>query len=98
MRRRELAIRLTMGADPPRVARPVAGQSLALIGGGLAAGLAIVYASRPALARVVYGVSPTDAAATATAAAVLLVAAAVACLPPVVRAMRVDPTEGLRAE
>lgn len=98
IRRRELAIRLTLGADPPRVARLVAGRSLALIGGGVAAGLLIAFASRSVLARVVYGVSPTDAAATLTAAAVLLLAATVACVPPVLRAMRVDPTEGLRAE
>ena len=98
MRRRELAIRLALGADPPGVARLVAGQSIALVGGGLLVGLAIVRASRPALERVVYGISPTDGAATLVAVAVLSVAAALACLPPVLRAMRVDPTEGLRAD
>jgi predicted permease len=98
LRRRELAIRVTLGAAPRRLARLVAGQSAILVGGGLAAGLAIVFASRSALARVVYGVSPTDAAATLTAAAVLAGAAALACLPPLLRAMRVDPTEGLRVE
>jgi predicted permease len=98
MRRRELAIRLTLGAGPPRVARLVLGQSAALVGGGVAAGLAVVLAGRSALARVVYGISPTDAASAAAATAVLLAAATLACVPPVLRAMRVDPTEGLRAE
>lgn len=98
LRRRELAIRVTLGAAPRRLGRMVARESAILVGGGLAAGLTIVFASRTALTRVVYGVSPTDAAANLTAAAVLVVAAAVACLPPVLRAMRVDPTEGLRVE
>jgi ABC-type lipoprotein release transport system permease subunit len=97
-RRRELAIRLTLGAGAPRVARLIAGQSAVLVGGGLVAGLVLVFGSRPALDRVVYGISPTDAASTVTATAVLLVAAVLACLPPLLRAMRVDPVEGLRAD
>jgi putative ABC transport system permease protein len=97
-RRRELAIRLTLGAGASRVARLIAAQSALLVGGGLAAGLVLVVGSRPALDRVVYGISPTDAASTVTAAGVLLLAAGLACVPPLVRAMRVDPVEGLRAE
>jgi len=97
-RRRELAIRLTLGAGPPRVAGLIAGQSAVLISIGLAVGLILVHGSRSALARVVYGVSPTDAASTVVAAAVLVAAATLASIPPVLRALRVDPTEGLRAE
>jgi ABC-type lipoprotein release transport system permease subunit len=47
---------------------------------------------------VLFGVSPSDTAAIATAGALLLFAALVACVPPALRAMRVDPVEGLRAE
>lgn len=97
-RRRELAIRLTLGAAPRGVARLIASQSAILVGAGIVAGLALVYGSRSVLDRVVYGVSPTDAASALTATAVLLAAATVACVPPVLRAMRVDPSEGLRAE
>jgi ABC-type lipoprotein release transport system permease subunit len=51
-----------------------------------------------ALARVLFGVSTSDAAALLTAGAFLLIAALIACVPPALRAMRVDPVEGLRAE
>jgi ABC-type lipoprotein release transport system permease subunit len=47
---------------------------------------------------VVFGVSTSDATALVTASALLLVAAIIACVPPAVRAMRVNPVEGLRAE
>jgi ABC-type lipoprotein release transport system permease subunit len=50
------------------------------------------------LTRVVFGVTTSDAAALVTASALLLIAALIACVPPALRAMRVDPVEGLRAE
>ena len=50
------------------------------------------------MSRVLYQVSPSDVGSTAAAALLLLLAALVACIPPALRAMRVDPVEGLRAE
>jgi len=47
---------------------------------------------------VLFGVTTSDAAALATAGTFLLLAALIACVPPALRAMRVDPVEGLRAE
>ncbi len=73
-------------------------QSARLIGGGLVAGIVLVQAADAVLARVLYGVRSSDPTAIATAVALLLVAALVACLPAAVRAMRVDPAAGLRAE
>ena len=98
LRRRELAIRLTLGAAPAAIGRLVLRQSAVLIVAGLAAGIVLVRALERALASVLYEVSPTDAGATAIASALLLVAAMLACIPPAVRAMRVDPVEGLRVE
>jgi ABC-type lipoprotein release transport system permease subunit len=98
LRRRELAIRLTLGARPSRLGSSVVwhGVLLALI--GLAAGWTLVQIASSSLARVLYDVDPADASTTMTAAAMLLGASVLACLPPAVRAMRVDPTEGLRLE
>ena len=98
LRTRELAIRLTLGAKPSSVGALVIGQSAVLVVTGLAAGLVIVRLAESALMRVIYGVSTTDVTALATASALLLVAAIVACVPPALRAMRVDPVEGLRAD
>jgi putative ABC transport system permease protein len=98
LRTRELAIRLTLGAKPAAVGALVVRQSAVLVVAGLAAGLVIIRLAESALARVVFGVTTSDATALATASALLLVAALVACVPPALRAMRVDPVEGLRAE
>jgi hypothetical protein len=97
-RTRELAIRLTLGARPSSVGALVVGQSAVLVVIGLVAGLIIIRAGESALARVVFGVTTSDAAALITASALLLLAALVACVPPALRAMRVDPVEGLRSE
>jgi predicted permease len=98
LRTRELAIRLTLGAKPSSVGALVIGQSAILVVSGLAIGLVIVRLAESALTKVVFGVTTTDAAALAAASLLLLIAAVVACVPAAVRAMRVDPVEGLRAE
>ena len=98
LRTRELAIRLTLGAKPSSVGALVIGQSAILVVTGLAVGLVIVRLAESALTRVVYGVTTTDAMALATASALLLIAAIIACVPPAIRAMRVNPVDGLRAE
>jgi predicted permease len=98
LRKRELAIRLTLGASPVSVGRLVLGQSVALIATGLLAGILLIRAAERALATVLFEISPTDPVAAAIASALLLVAALAACTPPALRAMRVDPVEGLRAE
>jgi putative ABC transport system permease protein len=98
LRTRELAIRLTLGATPSSVGALVIGQSAVLVAAGLAIGLVIVRLAESALSRVIYGVTTTDAMALVAASALLMVAAIIACVPPALRAMRVDPVEGLRAE
>ena len=98
LRTRELAIRLTLGAKPSSVGALVIGQSAVLVVAGLAAGLVIVWLAESVLTRVVFGVTTSDAAALVTASLLLLIAALIACVPPALRAMRVDPVEGLRAE
>jgi putative ABC transport system permease protein len=98
LRQRELAIRLTLGARPVSVGATLVRHSVVLVAIGLACGWALVQAAQGALATVLFGVAPNDAASTASAALLLFVAALVASLPPAWRAMRVDPVEGLRAD
>jgi ABC-type lipoprotein release transport system permease subunit len=47
---------------------------------------------------VLFEVSPRDLSSVAMAGGLLLAVSLLACLPPALRAMRVDPVEGLRAE
>jgi ABC-type lipoprotein release transport system permease subunit len=73
-------------------------QSAVLVVAGLFAGILLIRIAERALTTVLYEISPTDPGSTALASALLLAAALVACIPPALRAMRVDPVEGLRAE
>jgi putative ABC transport system permease protein len=96
LRRRELAIRMTLGARPSRVGAMVVAQSSVLVALGLGAGWAIVRALQGPLTTVLFDVKPSDLSATTIAAGLLFVASIAACLPAAIRAMRVDPVEGLR--
>jgi putative ABC transport system permease protein len=98
LKRRELAIRLTLGARPASVGAVVLRQGAILVGVGLVAGWGLVRLAESALSRVLFGVSAGDAASTALAAGLLLAASILACVPPAIRAMRVNPVEGLRIE
>jgi ABC-type lipoprotein release transport system permease subunit len=69
-----------------------------LVAIGLVVGIVVIRAAETALTRVLYEVSPSDIGSTVGASGLLLVAALIACMPPALRAMRVDPVEGLRAE
>jgi putative ABC transport system permease protein len=98
LRRRELAIRLTLGERPRALAAAVVWRSAMLVGAGLVLGVTLVQASRGLLSTVLFGVTAHDVTSVAAGAVLLFVAAVLASLPPAWRAMRVDPVEGLRAE
>jgi putative ABC transport system permease protein len=98
LRTRELAIRLTLGERPLGVGIRVIRQSLVLIAAGLIAGLAIIRLAEGALRRVLFEMSPRDPVSLAAACVLLVAVALAACVPPALRALRVDPVDGLRAE
>jgi putative ABC transport system permease protein len=97
-RTRELAIRLTLGARPVSVGAGVVRQSAVLVAIGVAVGFAIVRVSERALTRVLFDLSPHDPSALAGAGILLALVAIGACVPQAVKALRVDPVQGLRAE
>jgi putative ABC transport system permease protein len=98
LRRRELAIRLTLGARPSSVGAVVLRQGAFLICFGLLAGWVLVRLADRLLVHVLFDVSTGDVSSTALAGGLLLIASVLACVPPAIRAMRVDPVEGLRVE
>ena len=97
-RRRELAIRLALGAQPAALARLVTVQGLTLAAAGVAIGLMVAQLGRGLLSAVLFQTRTTDGVAIVVTATVLLAAAALACLAPARRAACVAPVEGLRGE
>jgi predicted permease len=97
-RRREIGVRLTLGARPAEVRWLFVKRGLLLTGAGVATGLIVARLMSHSLAAVLYGVAPTDAATFGGVALVLFVSAAVASWLPARRAAQVNPVETLRLE
>lgn len=95
-RRREIGIRLALGADHPGLVRMLVGRGLALAGAGAAIGTAASIAGVRTLEGLLFGVSPFDAASFVLVVTVILAVALLACWWPTVRALAVDPAEVLR--
>jgi ABC-type antimicrobial peptide transport system permease subunit len=97
-RRRELAIRLALGAQPATLAWHVTAHGLLLTITGITIGLGGAQLARGVLRTVLFETPTSDVLALGASATVLLIAAALASLAPARRATRVAPVEGLRAE
>lgn len=95
-RRRELAIRLALGAQPGAVARLVTIHGLALTAAGVVLGLGAAQLAGGLLQEVLFQTRTTDVPTMAAATGLLLLAAALACLAPALRASRLTPIEGMR--
>jgi len=97
-RRREIGIRLAVGARASHIVRGVSFGIFACVCAGAVAGLALGMASARYLESLLYQVKATDANALALPALALLAAALLASLPPLIRAIRIDPVRVLRSE
>jgi ABC-type lipoprotein release transport system permease subunit len=97
-RRRELAVRIALGAEAWRIARLVVRFAAVIVGTGTLLGLGGAYVMSRALQGRLFGVGPLDPASYLAGAALLGVVAAVACAIPAWRAVRVDPMATLREE
>jgi len=96
-RRREIGIRMALGADRSTVLAGVMTEGLVLAGIGVVVGLAGALALNRLIAALLFGVGPTDTPTVAGVAAAMIAVAAVACLLPAWRASRLDPSAVLRA-
>jgi predicted permease len=95
-RRREIGIRVALGAGAGDVVRSLVARAAWLCGAGLLLGLLVAALAGRLMAGVLYGVRPADPATLAGAAVALAAAATLAASLPAWRATRVDPLETLR--
>lgn len=98
IRRRELAVRMALGARPADIRRGVSLQGLRLAAAGIVLGTAGALAASQLLRGLLYGVSPTDLVTLSATPAVLLVVAFLASWLPAHRAAAVSSAEALQPQ
>ena len=96
--RREIGIRMALGASARRLVGSITAATARLLLLGAALGLAGAWAASGVLASVVFGITATDAIVYAIPVAIVLAGGSLAALIPARRAARVDPLIALRTE
>jgi predicted permease len=97
-RRREIGVRLALGAARGDILRLIIGRVAAIAAAGIGIGLVLAVPTMPLLRALLYGVTPGDPAVFAVLALVVLGVTLLAGYIPARRATRVDPMITLRAE
>jgi len=97
-RRREIGVRLALGASRRTILEAVAGRAARLAGIGLVFGLVLALLVSQALSSLLLGVDATDAWAFLGAVLGLALTAALATIGPALRAASVPPSQALRYE
>jgi ABC-type antimicrobial peptide transport system permease subunit len=97
-RRREIGLRMALGAARSTVVGMMLKRALVLAFAGVASGVATAYALTGILTKFLFGVAPTDVLTFAWASAVVLAVALLAGVLPARRASRLDPITTLRGD
>ena len=97
-RRREIGIRLALGACGSQVMGLILGQTRMATLGGLAIGFALSLGTGQLLRAYLFGTSPLDPIAHGAVALILFLAAMIAAFIPAGRAARTDPANTLRRD
>jgi putative ABC transport system permease protein len=95
-RRREIGIRVALGARPACIVTAILRRPLAQVGAGIVAGSALVLALTGITSE--YGLSLLGAVLVVTYAAFMMGLCLLACIVPTARALRIEPSEALRAD
>jgi predicted permease len=97
-RTNEIGIRMALGARREDVVRLVLGESMVLVVTGVVLGVATALAASRLVAKLLFGLAPTDILSVAGAVLVMLLVSVIAGYLPARRASRVDPMVALHAE
>jgi hypothetical protein len=97
-RRREIGIRVALGATPANILSRVMLQTFMPALAGVGLGIAAAYSGARLVGSLLIGVAPTDAKSFGSAVVVLAAAAGAASLLPALSAMRLDPARLLRLD
>ena len=95
-RRREIGIRMALGARPGQIGTMLGREAAMLLAAGLAAGLAATLLLASSLRALLYGIAPTDPVSMAAAAVLMISVGAAATLIPARRATGIAPAAALR--
>jgi predicted permease len=98
LRRKEIGIRMAIGAQAGGIARLVAVDVLSMVAAGALAGVALGLASARHIESLFFQVKATDPAMLAIPSLTIVAAALLAALPAVIHAVRIDPVSMLRSE
>ena len=96
--RREIGVRMALGAEPQQVAGLIVARGMRTVAAGTAVGLVLALLEARWVAALLYGVAPRDPATMLAVIAVLLLAALGACLVPGIRAARLKPLEAISGD
>jgi putative ABC transport system permease protein len=97
-RRRELGIRLAVGAQQSDIRSLIFGEGFRLIAGGVFAGVVLALGLSRVLRTFLFEVQPNDPMTLVLVGALFTAVALLACWVPVRRAAKVDPLEAIRYE
>lgn len=96
--RRDIGIRLALGAQASDIVRKVCGEVLVMVLAGVAIGIVLGFVAVKPIESLFYGVTATETSTLAIPILTILLATILAALPPVLRAVYIDPASMLRVE
>lgn len=96
LQRKEIGIRMALGAEPAQVRRQIVTRTFKLAVGGIAAGALLALVSAILLRSLLYGIAPSDPITFVAVTILLLISSVVAGLVPAIQASAIDPLIALR--
>jgi putative ABC transport system permease protein len=97
-RRREIGVRMALGAQRREVLELVVWQGMRPVAAGMAAGIVVAAGLSRFISTLLFGVTPLDPLTFVVVALMLIVVSLIACWIPAYRSTRIDPLDALRAE